>query len=200
MELDIKQYCSSCGRDNSKVACIHNAKYTFYDQLFILLVITIIPTLAFGIYYNIYLDYSIINYFEVGSIVTSLILLVLLAAYYWFDKLYIVIFFGCHQNINRSISIFKQPFILCARCTGIMIGIFLSYFLSLGAFNYWILLLFGIPMIIDGIVQKKTIYISNNLKRFITGLLFGPTVVLLFGYFHFLISRFMVNLAINILT
>lgn len=39
-----------------------------------------------------------------------------------------------------------------------------------------------IPLIIDGLIQFKTEYESNNQKRFVTGLLFG------YGFINLLIS------------
>lgn len=190
-------YCSSCGRDNDINDCIHSVKYNEKDQLFLLILTIALPTSIFGIYFNIYLDYDLINYLEVGSISISLILIILLAMYYLFGKLYIAIFFGCHQKVERSLVLFKKPYVLCARCTGILVGMFGTFFISLFDFNYFWLLLFTIPLIIDGVVQKRTKYLSNNSKRFITGLLAGPSFVLLFGGLHFLISRFIVTLVLN---
>lgn len=189
-------HCERCGREES---CIHQVQYNEKDQLFLMLLVTALPAILYGIYFNIYLDFSVINYLEVGSIAISVSLVILLIAYYVFDKLYIVIFFGCHQRIERSIQLFNKPFILCARCTGIMIGMFATYFVSLFEFSYWWLLLGSIPMIIDGTVQAKSKYRSNNIKRFITGFLTGPSVVLLFGFLHFLLSRFIIELVVNIL-
>jgi len=37
-----------------------------------------------------------------------------------------------------------------------------------------------LPMIIDGLVQRLTSYESNNIKRVITGFLFGYGLVVLF--------------------
>ena len=192
-------YCPSCGRNNETENCIHSSSFNQLEQLFLLVLVVALPTALYGIYFNILFDYELINYLEVGSISISITLVLLLGAYYIFDKPYLAIFFGCHQRVRRSIKIRKKPFILCARCTGIMVSMFLTYFISLFTFNYFWLLLFSIPMIIDGVVQKRTSYESNNIKRFITGFLAGPSFVLIFGFLHFLISRFMVNLVLQIL-
>ena len=38
--------------------------------------------------------------------------------------------------------------------------------------SFWLTILLMIPMIIDGVLQLKTSYESNNLRRFFTGILF----------------------------
>jgi len=80
---------------------------------------------------------------------------------------------SCHQKPERSFFIRGYQFPLCARCTGIAIGHFASLLVSpFHTFNYIIsILLF--PLAIDGTVQYFTSYTSNNLKRVITGILYG---------------------------
>lgn len=84
------------------------------------------------------------------------------------------IFFGCHCRSDRSLYYRGKQFTICARCTGELIGILVSFIL----FWFWrpnlasaIILL--IPLTIDGFVQRLTSYESNNFKRMITGFLFG---------------------------
>lgn len=84
------------------------------------------------------------------------------------------IFFGCHCRSDRSLYYRGKQFPICARCTGELIGILVSFVL----FWFWrptltsaIIML--IPLIIDGFVQRLTSYESNNFKRMITGFLFG---------------------------
>lgn len=192
-------YCPSCGRNNEKEQCIHNLKYGKFDQLFLLLLVTALPAIMYGLYFNVYLDFNLINYMEVGSITISIALIVMLIAYYAFDKLYIVIFFGCHQRIERSFKLMEKPYMLCARCTGIMIGMFISYFIALISFNYFWLLFLCIPLVIDGVIQKRTEYTSNNIKRLVTGLLAGPSIVILFGYLHYLFSGFIIRLTLELI-
>lgn len=57
---------------------------------------------------------------------------------------------------------------------GIILGIILWFFIKLNIVIYVILM---IPLIIDGTVQMFTKYESNNTKRFITGVLFGYSLV-----------------------
>lgn len=84
------------------------------------------------------------------------------------------IFFGCHCRSDRSLYYRGKQFPICARCTGELIGILVSFVL----FWFWrpnfisaIIML--IPLIIDGFIQRLTSYESNNFKRVVTGFLFG---------------------------
>lgn|GEM_PF-295179 len=100
---------------------------------------------------------------------------------------------GCHQNPNRSFHCHNKPFIICARCTGELAGFFaglvMMVFFRIPAF---LALLFLLPLIIDGSLQKLTSYESTNLKRFFTGSLAGVgaimfiyhSVVFVFDYFQ----------------
>ncbi len=63
---------------------------------------------------------------------------------------------------------------MCARCTGELAGIAAG--LCLCAFwlpPLWLTLMLMLPMIVDGLVQLRTAYESTNLRRVITGGLFG---------------------------
>lgn len=81
---------------------------------------------------------------------------------------------GCHQMPERSFSIRGYQFPLCARCTGILIG-------ELTAVPLWLLLrlpyviaiVLIIPMVCDGILQYSFFIMSNNKRRFATGLFAG---------------------------
>ena len=86
----------------------------------------------------------------------------------------------CHQKPERSFSIGNYQFPFCARCSGILFGVLIGLPISLvlPLENFYLIILLWIPMIIDGLVQKHTPYLSNNRRRLITGLLFG------FGYMY----------------
>ncbi len=84
----------------------------------------------------------------------------------------------CHQMDERSFHFGIRKYPLCARCTGIYVGLFAG--LATGWFYtlpWSFALLFVLMMSIDGLVQLKTNYESNNFKRIVTGLLFGLAVV-----------------------
>lgn len=88
----------------------------------------------------------------------------------WFGK-----YWGCHQIPERSFFIGGYQFPVCARCTGIILGYILSFvycFLH-EKINIYSAIVMIIPMAIDGGTQYFTNYLSNNIKRFITGILAG---------------------------
>lgn len=83
-------------------------------------------------------------------------------------------YWGCHQMPERSFFIFGYQFPVCARCTGIIFG---EIFALIGAIfflpRFCLCIILMVPMLIDGIIQYKTKYLSNNIKRVCTGFLFG---------------------------
>ncbi|MBP1869747.1 MULTISPECIES: DUF2085 domain-containing protein [Clostridium] len=84
------------------------------------------------------------------------------------------IIFGCHCRADRSFYFKNKKFPICARCTGELIGMICSPFL----FSFYqptilLNLILMIPMLLDGFIQLLTHYESNNIKRVLTGLLFG---------------------------
>ncbi len=114
---------------------------------------------------------------------------VLLFVYQWLP-----IIFGCHCKDERSFYYHRRKFPICARCTGELLGIVCSCicfcFFQLSVIVNIILL---IPLIVDGFIQFKTSYESNNIKRLITGCLFG------YGFFNLLLLSFVfiVNLGMK---
>ena len=84
------------------------------------------------------------------------------------------IFFGCHCRDDRSFHYKGEKFPICARCTGELFGIVFSIFSCIFfKLSPLLIVLFMLPMIIDGTMQMLTSYESNNIKRFVTGFLFG---------------------------
>jgi uncharacterized membrane protein len=98
---------------------------------------------------------------------------------------HILDFFGraiCHQLKERSLYVDGQPLTVCARDTGIYIGIFstLSYLclhkrrVTIPSKKIsFLLLLFLIPLMFDGLGSYLHFFQSSNLRRLITGVLFG---------------------------
>lgn len=80
---------------------------------------------------------------------------------------------GCHQMPERSFFYKEYQFPLCARCTGIAIGHFVAVCAApFRTFNLSIATLM-IPLAVDGTIQYCTAYESNNIKRLLTGVLYG---------------------------
>lgn len=86
--------------------------------------------------------------------------------------------YGCHQIPERSFFYKGEQFPVCARCTGVAAGQVLCVCAALmkkRIFNIHCILLL-IPMGIDWLVQFVNIKESNNVRRFITGILGGFAV------------------------
>lgn len=110
------------------------------------------------------------------------------------------IFFGCHCRPDRSFFISGKQFPICARCTGELVGMFLCIFsYHFIKFKISIYILLMIPLILDGFIQLLTNYESTNLKRFITGLLFGYSLLSLFIISNVFVFKLGQDLAINYL-
>lgn len=84
-------------------------------------------------------------------------------------------YWGCHQIPDRSYFLFGYQLPVCVRCEGLIIGEIISIILLLMGFKikFYICFVMLIPMVLDGLIQYKTLYKSNNIKRIITGFLFG---------------------------
>ncbi|RWS44362.1 DUF2085 domain-containing protein [Bacillus mycoides] len=83
----------------------------------------------------------------------------------------------CHRIPKRSFLKVQKYIPLCARCTGMFIGLcmFPIYFLITPSFSLSLMLSFfaQIPLLIDGFTQKWKWRSSTNLLRVTTGLLSG---------------------------
>lgn len=95
----------------------------------------------------------------------------------WVYK-WLPIVFGCHCIDSRSFHYKGQRFPVCARCTGELLGIVLA----LLTFAVWhpplaALLVMMLPLILDGGIQMLTSYESGNIRRLLTGGLFGYALV-----------------------
>ena len=88
----------------------------------------------------------------------------------------------CHQLPERSFHIHGRPLPLCARCTGywsaLVAGILVNTLLQIHSYLpraqlFWVVVLFTIPMGLDGVTQLFGWRESNNPLRFLTGVLSG---------------------------
>ena len=87
----------------------------------------------------------------------------------------------CHRRPDRSFHYQGRQFPVCARCTGLYIGMMVFPFLLFLQVKIDQVLagLFLIPMIVDGWTQYQGWRESNNVLRLVTGLIAGISVALL---------------------
>lgn len=84
----------------------------------------------------------------------------------------------CNSKEERAPKIFGFVFPLCYRCIGLIIGGLLgSSMYSNGVLNYknnlTFILMLGLPFLLDTLAQNMLKKISTNIKRLLTGILFG---------------------------
>ena len=103
----------------------------------------------------------------------------------------------CHQLSARSLHFGDIIIPICSRCTGIYTGFFISALVLLILFRkkendlpplyiMIILIIFFLSMIIDGAGSYLGLYETNNIIRFITGLLSSASImVILYPIFVF---------------
>ena len=85
---------------------------------------------------------------------------------------------GCHRLSDRSFFVCNRQFHICARCTGLSVGLFLSaILLILPVRNYiaYFFPLFAGILIVDGSTQYFNLRKSNNSLRFFTGITTAST-------------------------
>ncbi len=179
-------YCVYCGR-SEKEHCIHQKEVSRLEVILLFFFVMATAAIVNVVIFKQNPKISAFNVLQSGSISLSIIISTLLILYYTIKKNYISVFFGCHQKKSRSLHLKKKHFVLCARCTGIVLGIYGGILFSFLPLHYLYYLILAIPLMIDGIRQAKTSYTSTNTKRLITGFLFGPALAVLFGLFHYLL-------------
>lgn len=180
------ELCHHCGRElnQSSCSCLHTTPLKKYEVVMIVALLLMLP----GFFYSfLSVDTPVfkLDYLLIGSIILSSILVLLTILEIVLKRPYLALLFGCHQFISRTIKLFKKPLPLCARCSGIYVGVLLSVFVFyISDLGLLMSLLLGIPLIIDGVLQKKFNINSNNTRRFITGLLFGFAFVALYSAYN----------------
>lgn len=87
----------------------------------------------------------------------------------------VLMLWPCHRIKARSPNICGIDLPVCYRCLGIIIGLPIGYIIQM-KFNIdskWIGAIFIIPLLIDVMMQHNLNIMSNNTRRFITGICFG---------------------------
>ena len=113
---------------------------------------------------------------------------------------FLQIFFMCHCRADRSFFYKGKKFPICARCTGELIGILTAIPMAfiIKDLNWFYIIILSLPLILDGFIQLLTTYESNNLKRVITGFLFGIAFVYIFLKYHYFALKISLNIIENI--
>ncbi|MBN1756500.1 DUF2085 domain-containing protein [bacterium] len=98
--------------------------------------------------------------------------------------LYLLFKPSCHQESVRSYFLFGKQLPVCARCTGIYLGMVLGgYFYALfrkkisRVLPFWVFLLMVLPMSIDGSGQALKLWNTGNLWRTVNGMICALGVV-----------------------
>ena len=94
------------------------------------------------------------------------------------DNVYLHKFIGCHRLSDRSFFACNRQFHICARCTGLFVGMFVSVILVLLPIRNYIAFLFPVffgILLLDGLTQQFKLRKSNNSLRFFTGITTSAT-------------------------
>ena len=85
----------------------------------------------------------------------------------------------CNHREETAPRIFGQPFVLCWRCTGVLLSLVLMVIIrcfvniSFGASQVVLGSLLMLPIVVDGCAQYFFSYESTNRRRTMTGAMFG---------------------------
>lgn len=171
--MDPKHYCTSCGRDmDHDYACLHHVKLTRVEVMIIYMMVILFPIILIP-RQQLLSMWTWKTFLPSTSLALSILLFILTLLNIVFNRPYLALFFGCHQNKERSPKFLGRVWVLCMRCTGIYLGMFLMMFSYLIVLPFWAYILFSIPLVIDGMLQHKKILMSNALRRLLSGILFG---------------------------
>lgn len=98
----------------------------------------------------------------------------------------------CHRRQERTFKISGHYLPVCARCTGIYIGMFVFFLLqffiefSYGLDLFFVSILLMLPTTLDGLTQLLKLKESTNMIRLITGFICGV------GYLILLLSSIVI--------
>ena len=93
----------------------------------------------------------------------------------------------CHQIPERSLFLNSAPLAVCTRCFAIYLGAFLIlvFFVVRKTIHHinpnWVVL-YTVPTIMDFLFEKFGLYLNLPVVRFLTGLLFGASLIYLILY------------------
>lgn len=99
----------------------------------------------------------------------------------------------CHRKPERSFFIKEHQFPVCSRCTGFYISLIIYFtytyyfFVDYNSFLLIFAVLLLVPSAIDGTTQFLEFRESNNVLRFLTGILGGLGLGILIKAFKYFI-------------
>ncbi|MBN1638215.1 MAG: DUF2085 domain-containing protein [Ignavibacteriales bacterium] len=112
----------------------------------------------------------------------------LIKSYFIIDNIFGVV---CHQQEDKLLTIFGIKTMVCARCTGIYLGMFIGsvyiLFRSISKINFKIFIFALLPILFDVIFIEVGLYAYNKLVAFLAGLIFG---LILFIFISLAINSF----------
>lgn len=103
------------------------------------------------------------------------------------DNVWLHKFWGCHRLPDRSFFVQGRQFHICARCTGLVVGLPCSLLLlPLREGLPYAFIPFASLLVADGLTQLAQWRVSNNGLRFFTGfgtaVTFIPSLLTIGGY------------------
>lgn len=171
-------FCSECGVKKDPRHQLNQTKVSTAEVIILMIVMLISPLLLIKLF-------SDVKPVLLMALLVSTVLIILSLLELILKRPYIPLIFGCHQKCNRSFKVFNRHVVICARCSGIYIGILLSpallYFTDL---PFYVYILLSIPLIIDGALQHFKHIKSTNLRRFVSGILFSLSFLYFYGLFN----------------
>lgn len=92
-----------------------------------------------------------------------------------YGKIFKLMSVFCHQRPDRSFYFFHVQFLLCARCTGLVVGFFVSIIIHHFLLKSWPKM-YSFFFLISVLLNGLSLFIeTSNLERFILGILLGSS-------------------------
>jgi len=110
-----------------------------------------------------------------------------IAIWLFVDSVWLHKYWGCHRLSDRSFFVRGRQFHICARCTGLFVGLPCSLLLlPWREESAYVFGVFAFLLVADGLTQFIRWRVSNNRLRFFTGfgtaVTFFPTLLSIGGF------------------
>lgn len=107
-------------------------------------------------------------------------------------------FVTCHRLPHRSFFFRGKQFPVCARCTGIYLGYYLSlpfFLIEFSSFSLLMSIILILFTFVDGLIQHYSRWESNNYIRLVTGIICGVGLMSLSAF----IGKFLGTIIIHLI-